>query len=388
MKIGIFTDSFTPQINGVTTSLLLLISGLRAQGHEVYIFAPNNSLKLENQPETNTRRYPSILVWGDQVRLAVPMIRAVTVAKLGLDIIHVHTPGPIGMAGTRVGAKLGLPLVYTYHTRVERYAHYYLHLPSWMEKGTLALIAKRFYDLHDAIVAPSRGIKNELAQYITKPITVIPTGINIAENQQMTDENFIPKFFKKYNLAPTDQLLITASRISKEKNIQFVIEAFEKIQKSCPNAKLLIAGNGPDKESLMNEIKKTNQKSIIFLDFLKHEQLFALYRLSKAFLFASTTETQGLVVLEALAMGLPVVALTATGIEDMLMNNIGGFMTTPDQNIFADKAISLISDPILWTKKNQEALRRAQDFSDEKTTGQMLELYKNLIQKKSAQNAR
>jgi glycosyltransferase involved in cell wall biosynthesis len=167
-----------------------------------------------------------------------------------------------------------------------------------------------------------------------------------------------------------------------------VIEAFEKIQKYCPNAKLLIAGNGPDKESLMNEIKKTNQKSIIFLDFLKHEQLFALYRLSKAFLFASTTETQGLVVLEALAMGLPVVALTATGIEDMLMNNIGGFMTTPDQNIFADKAISLISDPILWTKKNQEALRRAQDFSDEKTTGQMLELYKNLIQKKSAQNAR
>ena len=125
MNIGIFTDSFTPEINGVVTSIQLLTSNFQKMGHEVFIFAPNNGLKIEHSTQNYTNRYPSILILGKQFRLAIPLIKSLDVKKLNLDIIHIQTPGPIGIAGIKIAKKLKIPLVYTYHTRIERYAQYY-----------------------------------------------------------------------------------------------------------------------------------------------------------------------------------------------------------------------------------------------------------------------
>lgn len=389
MNIGIFTDSFTPEVNGVVTSLQLFIAAFRQRGHDVFIFAPNDGFKKKHLFEINVRRYPSILILGKQVRLAVPMIRAHTVASLNLDIIHVQTFGPIGFAGARVGKKLRIPLVYTYHTRVERYAHYYLHLPYWLERGLLTLVAKRFYSKHDFLVAPSEGIKKELEKYVAKPVVVIPTGVDIETNRRLADKNDPWKILEKHGLKSTDGLLITAGRIGKEKNFRFVVDVFPKIKMACPNAKLLVAGDGPDKESLMEYAQKiVNQKDIVFLDFLKHEELFSLYKVAKIFLFASLTETQGMVILEAMTLGLPVVALSSTGVEDLMAGDIGGFMTKNSVEDFVQKTIRLLKEKSLWENKSREALRRAQDFSIEKMTEKTVGLYRELVEKNRAKQTR
>ena len=380
MNIGIFTDSFTPEINGVVTSLQLFIAEFRRLGHEVFIFAPNNHLRTAHCAETNTRQYPAMLFWGKQVRLSLPIIRSGAVAPLNLDVIHVQTPGPIGLAGIRVARKLKIPAVYTYHTRVERYAQYYLHLPAWLEKSTLALVANRIYNKHDAIIAPSEGIKNGLRKYVTKPITVIPTGVDIAANRSAADRVDAAKVLRQFGLTMDHDFCITASRVGKEKNLRFIIDAFPAIKKQCPRAKLLIAGNGPDKKSLLAYARTVAAATdIIFLGFLSHAELFSLYRAAKVFLFASQTETQGMAIWEAMSLGLPVVAVSATGTDDLMAGDAGGFMVGNDPAEMARRASALIGDQNLWQTKSREAAIRAQDFSIDKMAEKIIALYRGLI---------
>ena len=310
------------------------------------------------------------------------MMRSKAVAKLNLDIIHIHTPGPIGMAGMRVGKKLKIPLVYTYHTRVERYAQYYLHLPAWLEKGTLAVISKRFYNKHNFVIAPSQGIKNEIQKYVKVPIEVIPTGVDVKANQSKAEKINVQEILDKYNLKSTDDLFITASRIGKEKNIGFIIDAFCKIKEKCPRAKFLIAGGGPEKETFVKYVKTLKYADdIIFLGFLHQEELFALYKVAKVFLFSSLTETQGMVILEAMTMGLPVVALNAIGVEDLMTGNVGGFMTENDLDIFTNRALELVNNSVLWQEKKQQALIQAENFSIEKMGDKVISIYHELSSK-------
>ena len=380
MNIGIFTDTFTPEINGVVTSIQSFIAIFEKQGHEVFLFAPNAGFTTEQAPERHTRRYPSVLVWGKQIRLSVPMIRTSVVEPLKLDVIHVQSPGPIGMAAVRIGKKLNIPLVYTYHTRVEKYAHFYLHWPEWTENSTYRLLAKTFYNRFDVIVTPSLGIKNELAKYIKKPMVVVPTGVNAWECQQLAASCSRTKILQRYDLETTDQLLITASRLGKEKNITFIIDSLCEALLTNPRVKLLIAGDGPDKDDLVEYVKqKKCGSNVIFLGFVSHAELFALYQASKAFVFASLTETQGLVVLEAFAMGLPVVAVKAVGVEDMVSGDVGGYLVEQEAYFFAKKASLLLQDQTVWNKKHEEALHRAEEYSIERMAGKILGLYQSLL---------
>jgi len=380
MKIGIFTDSFIPEVNGVVTSLQLFIAEFRRRAHEVFLFYPNNGLHLKNNPSDRTYCFPSILIWGKQFRFAFPFLRSKKIAFLNLDIIHNHTPGSIGWAGLHLAKKFKIPAVYTYHTRVERYAQFYLHLPAWLENATFTAVSKGFYNRHNLIIAPSKGIKKELEQYVKKPIEVIPTGIDIKANLEKASRINPQEILAKYNLKITNDLLITASRIGKEKNIGFLFEAFCKIKKNCPNAKLLVAGGGPEKEAFVKYAASLDcGRDIIFLGFLKQEELFSLYQVAKVFLFSSFTETQGLVVLEAMAMGLPVVALEAVGVEDLMENNQGGFMTENNNYIFSQKVVALINDFNLWQEKKESALKQAQNFSIEKMGDKLIEVYERLI---------
>ena len=255
-------------------------------------------------------------------------------------------------------------------------------MPANFEKTTFSLVARKIYNKHDVIIAPSEGIKKELEKFITKPIIVIPTGINNSLNKNLINENSKKRILEKYNLKPEDILLITTSRIAKEKNIQFIIDSFSKIKKTHPRTKLLIAGDGPDKDSLMEYAQNTeNNSDIIFLGFLKHDELFSLYNLAKLFIFSSLTETQGLVILEAMSVGLPVVAVSAPGVEDMLSDNQGGFITTNDQEDFIQKINSLLENSNLWNNKKQEALQKAQNFSIENMALKIINLYTNLLKK-------
>ncbi len=384
MNIGIFTDCYTPEVNGIVTSLRLFITAFRARGHSVFIFAPDNEDK-DDSDEIHIERFPSTLVWGKQVRLSLPFIKSKNIAALHLDVIHVQTPGPIGMVGTRLGKKLHIPLVYTYHTRIERYAHFYAHLPLWVEKGALTFAAKVFYNRHATVVAPSNGIKHELSSYVKIPIIVIPTGVDAEKNQALAHTVDATTLLAQYGVSPSDEFLITTSRLGKEKNISFIIDVFCSLHSKRPATKLLIVGDGPDREDLASYAASSIcHDHIIFLGLQPQSTLFALYQKAKVFLFSSLTETQGMVVLEALTMGLPVVALAGTGTEDLLASDKGGFMVASNPELFTQKILELVASQKLWEQKHLEALERAQEFSIDNMAERMLGLYASLDKKNSS----
>lgn len=377
MNIGIFTDSYLPEVNGVVTSLNLFIKAFKEKGHNVFIFAPREVFH-KNLPQANARFFPSILVWGKQVRLALPIITAHSVAKLNLDVIHVQTPGPLGATGLRLGKKLKIPLVYTYHTRIESYAHYYIRLPNWLEKLAFFVSAKVFYNRHNVVVAPSEGIKLELKKFVTKPIVVIPTGVDVESNHLLVSKNEPGEIIKKFGLPPA-RYLITTSRLGKEKNVGFILKALVKIKQSCPGVKLLVVGDGPDRDNLEAEAQSLGVKNeVIFTGFMEQADLFSLYKKCALFLFSSLTETQGLVVLEALTMGLPAVTLNAVGIEDLLKDNRGGFMTK-DLDDFESTVVRVMNDEGLRLKKSAEAILCVQSFTIDKMADKLLAVYQRLV---------
>lgn len=378
MNIGIFTDSFTPEVNGVVTSLQLFITEFRRQGHTVFIFAPNDHLHGDYS-EANTKKFPAILIFGKQFRLSLPHIETKEIKELNLDIIHIHTPGTIGIAGLRLAKKLKIPTVYTYHTCVEQYAQFYLHLPKWTENKIFFLTATNFYNKNNAIIAPSQGIKNTLQKFLKIPIEVIPTGVDVEKITNQAANGDALGILKQHHINSNDQLLITASRLGKEKNLEFIINSFPQIKKQNSNVKLLIVGSGPDENHLKTLAQNIDPKDIIFLGRLNQNDLFAIYQYAQIFLFASSTETQGLVVLEALTMNLPVVAIRATGVEDLLENNIGGLLVNNNKEEFANAVNNLLKDKKLLIEKKEQAQEQSKKFSIEKMAQKTLEIYQKLI---------
>jgi glycosyltransferase involved in cell wall biosynthesis len=229
------------------------------------------------------------------------------------------------------------------------------------------------------VVAPSNGIKRELSSYVKSPISVIPTGIDTKKNQAQARTVDAADLLRRYGVAPSDEFIITTSRLGKEKNISFIIDAFCSLHSKRPATKLLIVGEGPDREDLANYAANSACRDhIIFLGLQPHDTIFALYQKAKVFVFSSLTETQGMVVLEALTMGLPVVALAGTGTEDLLAGDMGGFMVAPHPELFTQKILELVTSDKLWEQKHLEALQRATEFSINNMAERMLALYSSL----------
>lgn len=384
MRIGIFTDTYLPDINGVSTSIMTVESGLKKLGHTPFIFAPNNKLRYESFPEKNTWRLPSVRFYGEKrFRFAVRPLFPKNLHDLPFNIVHTQTPFPIGALGLRLAKKKNLRTVHTYHTRYQEYGHY-LKMPKFIINILTKIIMPRiirFVNKHDAVIAPSSAIKRELESFgVRKPISVIPTGIDVQKTNSLANAKDPRQIMEKYGLTDTSELIISTSRLAKEKNIEFIIRAMPIIIKERPLARLLIIGDGDWKQNLEKLVQEIDMKKhIIFTGFMKHENIFPIYRAGRIFVFSSLTETQGLGALEAMVMGLPVVALKATGIEDLLENNKGGFLIEQkDTDKFAQVVIKLLEDTRLHGLKSEEARRRADDFSIEKTTQALIAVYRGI----------
>jgi glycosyltransferase involved in cell wall biosynthesis len=393
MNIGIFTDTYLPDINGVSTSIITVSSGLKKAGHRVLIFAPNNKLKYEANPENNIWRLPSVKFYGEKnFRFAVRELFPNEILNIPLDVVHIQTPFPIGRAGLRLARSKKIRSVHTYHTRYQEYIHY-LRFPDFIMKvggkklgiAIIIFIARRFLNKHDAIIAPSYGIKRELESFgVKKPITVIPTGIDIEKTLSFANSED-QSTLVKLKIDNDDEIVVLTSRLAKEKNIEFLLRAMKIITEKIPQARFIIIGDGDYKKYLEEQVMNLSlEDRVIFTGFMKHEQIFPIYKIAKVFLFSSLTETQGLSALEAMACGVPVVALKGTGIEDLLLDDYGGFLVG-DMNpqIFADKVASLITNKDLHKIKSAEAYKRAGDYSIEKTTKALLDVFKDIVITKS-----
>lgn len=388
MNIGIFTDTFRPRVNGVTVSVETFAKEFEEFGHKVYIFAPRFPGYVDKR--FNVIRIPSHKVPFDpEDRIANPFILETRmilnkIKSLNLDVIHTQTPFTLGLEGLIYGKYLGIPVIHTYHTLFVSYVHYLWFLPDIVAKSLAKTLSRIYCNKCDFVIVPSKEMKKELISYnVTKPIEVIPTGIK----KEFFIKGNSNAFYEKFNIQKAKKILLYLGRIGREKNISFLINVFEKLSKKHKDIIFVIGGRGPEEEYIRQLILKKHLNDKVFmLGYFHFQDLIDCYSSSYIFIFASITETQGLVLLEAMAQGKPVVAVGRKGVIDILKDNIGGFMVEPDEKEFVEKVEMLLQDEILYKTKSEEAIKKAMLFSSKNMAQKELDVYYSLITQKKHKN--
>lgn len=347
MNIGIFTDTYYPQVSGVATSIATLRAQLERKGHTVYIFTTTDPEVEKNVYERNIFRFASIpfISFTDR-RIAVRgLFHSYQVAKeLNLDIVHTQTEFSMGLIGKFVAKALKIPCVHTYHTMYEDYLHY-------VAKGKLLkpvhvrLMTCSFCEKMSGIVAPSERVLTTLENYgVKEPITVIPTGVDLTRFQ--VSPSVQDNIRQKYQIAADAPLLLTLSRLAFEKDIDKLITAFKTIREEVAGVKLLIVGDGPARESLETQTKELGLTTdIIFTGEIENKYVGEFYRAADLFVSTSVSESQGLTYIEALAAGTRVISYKSPYTEKLLDDPaLGAVFETDDE--FIEKTITYLLAPI------------------------------------------
>ncbi|GAO99551.1 glycosyltransferase family 4 protein [Fructobacillus ficulneus] len=322
MKIGLFTDTYFPQVSGVATSIQTLKNALEAQGHQVYIFTTTDPKVDKEQVEERIYRFSSIPYFGFKDRRLSfrGMIRAVEIGrKLELDIIHTQTEFSLGLMGKYVARRLKIPIIHTYHTQYEDYTHY-VAKGMLLKPGAISHLVKAYVKGMDGVIAPSQGVKETLEGYgIEIPIPVIPTGVAIKTSQAHLDLR------QQYGLSEDQPIILSLGRLAFEKNVALTISVFSELLQTLPTAKLVIAGDGPAKKALQGQVEDLElQDSIIFTGMINHDQVGDYYRMANVFVSSSDSETQGLTFIEALAVNRPFVAVDSPYLEQVVTDKAIG----------------------------------------------------------------
>lgn len=344
MRIGIFTDTYTPNINGVVSSIVTLEKGLKEAGHEVYIITSYKGF-IHSEKEGNVFRLPGMeLKWLYGYILSTPYHFTVKaeVEKLNLDIIHVHTEFGVGMFGRIVARSLNLPVVYTYHTMYEDYTHYINMFDlDTVEKGSKKAITKFSKFLCNSvssIIAPSEKTKEALERYgVQRPIHIIPTGLDLDRFKKENVSQEICDLIKaRYQIKDDEKIITYVGRIAEEKSIDMIIDAMVHVENT--HCRMMIVGGGPALDDLKAQAKSLGvENRIIFTGAVAREEVSAYYQISNAFVSASTTETQGMTFIEALASGLCVFARPdEEALEGLIVEGENGYYFE-DAKMFAQK---------------------------------------------------
>lgn len=347
MKILFISDVYFPRVNGVSTSIKTFISQLQLFGHQVDLIAPDYAVGHENDT-TNIKRIPARGIYFDPedrlMKYGVALRLLPELKKQNYDIIHINTPFVAHYLGLKLAKLLGIPCVETYHTFFEDYLHHYLPwIPQSMARGIARLISKKQCNAVDAVVVPSQPMLDVLRVYgVSASANVIPTGLQASS---FADADGL-SFKKKHGIENKRPMLLYVGRVAFEKNIPFLFEMVKVLVERHPNVLLVVAGEGPA-EKMLHDLAITlkiseNVKFIGYLD--RDTELNACYKSADVFVFSSKSETQGLVLLEAMAQGTPVVGIAELGTASILHEGHGALITAEDALEFSDKVASLIEN--------------------------------------------
>ena len=387
MRIGIFTDTYSPYISGLVTSELMLKKALEDLGHEVYVVTANlDNFKYINDKKNKIIKISGLPVGIYDARLTgIYSVSAISeIRKWKLDIIHSQTEFGIGTFARIVAKQLNIPLVHTYHTMYEDYVYYLTKGHFDKPSKKLVEYLTRFYcdTTVSELIVPSRKIYNLfINKYdVNKKINIIGTGIDIEKfDKKKIDKEEIISLKKKYGIKEDDFVIGSVSRVAKEKSIDRIINTFKDVLKRIPNAKLLIVGDGPDKENLEQlTIDIGVDKNVIFTGKAPLEKINIYYQLMDIFVTFSITETQGLTVIEAMASGLPVLAIKDDSFIDSVKHNKNGFLFNKD-NEYVDYVYKLYSDKKLYNKQSMESIELAKNHSCISFGEKVLNVYKDTI---------
>lgn len=378
MRIAMFTNNYKPYIGGVPISIEHLSEALRQQGHVVYVFAPTYK---EQEEEEFVVRYPSfpISVAKAPVPNVLTKLFEEKVKEYEIDVIHVHHPALVGNIAIKLRKKLGIPVVFTYHTRYEAYLHYVKPLEGLeRQTGWLNRYLTFFCNHCDMLIAPTPGMKSYLEEKEYEvPIGVLPTGI--PKNHFLPDEKKAEKIKRKYG-NDVDYLFCTVSRLAKEKNIDFQLEALrilkEKMSTYGKSFRYLMIGDGPERENVKKRVCELGlEDNIVLVGNVENAEIATYQKACDAFLFSSKSETQGIVILEAMAVGNPVVAVDGSGVRDVVKSGVNGYLVSEDVNDWANSILHLFESKEKYLTLCEGAKNTAADYTESKVAEKAANYY-------------
>lgn len=389
LRVTMFTNNYLPFIGGVPISIERLRRGLEHLGDSTQIVAP----RYRDQPshEDAVVRVPSLLAMGEKQEFRLANIFLARIRKqvraFRPDVIHLHHPFWLGSLGLFMARQLRIPAIYTYHTRLEHYAHF-VPLPGMLFRNLIShALIKRFANRCDGVIVPTYSTEEYLRMIgVTTPTFVQPTGIEYERFQAVKPAD-VETLRKKLALS-NEKVFISVARLSNEKNIDFMIEAIDRLrQESDVPFRFLMIGDGHQRDRLQKKIDSLELGShFTLVGAVQPEEMALWYNLGDAFLFASKSETQGMVILEAMSAGLPVVAVRSSGIEDVVRDGLNGYKTPENQARWIEKAQRLLEDDKLRTELSDKARAFAEDYSIEQFARDVRGIYATSLAAREKRN--
>jgi glycosyltransferase involved in cell wall biosynthesis len=402
MKIAMFTDAFFPRVNGVAVSVKSYAAELSKAGNDVLVVCleytqEQSQFSFLEKPFFDAAfpfkvlRIPSAPVIFSKedrmVRLDTWRFLKKNLDLFMPDVIHINSEWSVGYLGSIYARHRHIPFVFTFHTMWEDYlANYVNFLPNISLKKIGAGIVKYYLKRSDLIIAPTQKIAEVVQEYgIDKKPVILPTGIPQEKTAFDEEKNKLvtEKLFKMFPSLQDRKILLYTGRIVKEKNLSFLLDVLSQVKKEDSSACLLLVGNGPYLEELKDlALSKGLSQDVFFTGYVNEDVLVYLYRISRVFVFPSKTDTQGLVTIEAMLNGLPVVAVGALGTIDVMQGNHGGYMTDDNVKIFSKKVLKLLGNEKLWNKKSAEALEWGRKWKISELTPKLIQCYRKAIDNK------
>lgn len=407
LRIGIFTDAYRPQINGVVTSVASLAQGLRDLGHEVTVVAPYHPQQVDEPGVIRLRSTPYPVQREMRVALPPSPQKWLAFHRAHFDVVHNHGVN-LAMVGWLVSRTSNVPAVLTYHTRMRDYIHYYPWYPMlawlisearWYSRGTrlgnrLSHTLKRRLDqnyiaigaridlwvtgLHDRIIAPAEPIAEELEEMgVRHPVRVVHNGIDMARLVKSQ-----PDPYPLLGFEPQHRILVTVSRLGKEKSVDALLHRFAVVYARNPQARLVVLGDGPERSSLEGLARQLGLgQAVRFVGYVAPDDVAPYYRNAEIFVFASTSEVHPMVGLEAAACGLPIVARNRMGITKCVLDGETGYLVeVEDVDAFAIRVLEILAQPTLHRQLSQASQAFAErEWGHRRFAERVLAVYREAI---------
>ncbi|HEV2440491.1 MAG TPA: glycosyltransferase [bacterium] len=379
MHVGLFTDSYLPRTSGVVTAVETSARQLRARGHRVSIVAPAYPGHADADPDVV--RVPSITPPGHpDFPLALPYpgraLRAVR--ALGLDLVHTHSPFLLGGIGWWAARSLGRPVLFTYHTRYDEYAHY-APVVGEFARPLLGAYATAYCNQCDCVLAPLPSVAALLRDSgVRVRVAVVPSaGIDIAAFASPAGRDVRTAVRGRFGVPPRAPLLVYVGRLAREKNVALLLAALAALP---PDTWLLLAGDGPERPALQAQAKDVGLASrTIFAGTQPPAAVAEVLAAADLFVFPSMTETFGLAMIEAMAAGCAVVAVRAAASSDLLRDGETGRLVPGDPMTFADAVRDLLAQPARRSAMGGAARAAAADYDQARVTDRLLIVYQELL---------